>query len=82
MVDIVRISDSQYFLRDVTFYLCSFPSLFVLFVGGSPTPDELRTAHQLSAEEKWVLRLSVVCVAFRHISLWDDAFVLSRDLNK
>jgi hypothetical protein len=55
---------------------------FFLFVGGSPAPDDLRTAHLRSVEDTGVIRFPFVCVDFRHISLRDDAFVLSRDSNK
>jgi hypothetical protein len=34
------------------FYLCAFLSLS--FVGGSPAPDDLRTAHPRSVEEMGV----------------------------
>jgi hypothetical protein len=59
------------------FYLHTFFSLCRL-VGGSPAPGDLRTAHLRRAEEKG--GLSFFCLrCFRHISLWDDAFVLLRD---
>jgi len=60
-------------------------SFSFLFVGGSPAPDDLRTAHLRRVQGTGVtifLSFSFVCVAFRHISLRDDAFDLSRDLNK
>jgi hypothetical protein len=59
------------------FYLCASLSLsfLYLFVGGSPAPGDLRTAHLRRAEETCVTNFFAFVVCFRHISHWDDAFV-------
>jgi hypothetical protein len=65
------------------FFFFSLCFLFSsLLVGGSPAPGDMRTAHLRRAKGTCGTNFFASATCFRHISLWDDAFVLLRELNK